>query len=272
MNKHAPELTNSLTQAVEQLEELRAQATATERPAMLPINKIAIREDVFQARLDVLSERHLSELERALKNATQLDPIVVVPITDHFVLIDGHHRFEAYTRAGRHEIPVTYFDGTIKQAVLESAVLNSLAKLPMTSEQRQNCAWKFVRAGIFSKAETARAASVGTSQVAIMRKAKAALGDDADDYDVWWQARRAYEALQKGAEYPEFTESDLEERAQRIADDIVKAISQSPANNSEIMARALQIYLGRNAEEVAKELIWLCGAGENMEGLEDDEY
>jgi len=74
-----------------------------------------------------------------------------------------------------------------------------------------------------------------------------------------------------GAERSEFTVGDLEERAQRFADNIAKAISTKLANNPEIMARALQIYLGRNAEDVGRELLHLCGAGEHMGDLSDDE-
>lgn len=37
------------------------------------------------------------------------------------------------------------------------------------------------------------------------------------------------------------------------------------------MARALQIYLGRKAEDVGQELLHLCGAGKHMVDLGDDE-
>ncbi len=74
-----------------------------------------------------------------------------------------------------------------------------------------------------------------------------------------------------GAERSEFTAGDLEERAQRFAENFAKAISTKPANNPEIMARALQIYLGRKAEDVGQELLHLCGTGKHMVDLGDDE-
>lgn len=264
---------HELAVEIEELEALRLQAGDQPRADRLPLDMVVVKEEVFQARLGKLAEKHLSDLSRPLKAGKELEPILVMPSADKFVLIDGHHRREAYHRAKRSEIPVRYFEGTAQDALLESGRLNSQAKLPLDNTQRQNCAWRLVLSGLYSKKQIEQSASISGGQVANMRRAMKALGANVTQYPQWWQASEAYKAMLKEEELPEFSQSDLEERAQRLADGIVKAISTRPANNPEIMARALEIYLGRNAWEVCKELQHLCHqSGLVPDDDEDDDY
>lgn len=88
------------------------------------------------------------------------------------------------------DIPVSYFKGTLEEAVLEAGAANSKAKLSITTQERQDYAWRLELFGRYFKAEIAAAAGVSKSQVAYMRAAKWTLSDEAFSCRSWSQARR----------------------------------------------------------------------------------
>jgi len=216
-----------------------------ELPATLSRREIHQEPILFQPR--EIIQQHIGDLVKALKrDGGRLDPVTVMQIGGKAYLIDGHHRMEAYRLAKVHnEIPVSWFKGTVTQAVEESARANSKAKLGMIMQDRMDCAWRLVLDGKLSKAATARAANVSLGQVDTMRKIKKALGEDAHNHEAWSKASRAVKNLEETPQWSaEDIEAMLEMRAEQYAEKMRKTFSNKLVTNPEIAARTFKKHFG----------------------------
>ena len=225
-----------------------------ERPERLEIRAITLMPELFQPR-DGISEKHIADLTRAIKNVGDLDPLMVIVVGNRTILIDGHHRVEAYGRVWPdREVPIRYFDGSPSEAVLAASEANSAVKLPMESRERQNRAWKLVLIGRYSKPDIARAAGVSERQVANMRSVMKQLGDEAFVHSKSWFTAR--NAAKGGYQVMDETEAAVwqDELAQRYADGMAKMFSTKMADNPQVAAMALERYFGRRLPEVWSEL------------------
>ncbi len=116
-----------------------------ERPERLQIRAITLMPELFQPR-DGISEKHVTDLKKNIKNFGELDPLTVIVVGKRTILIDGHHRVEAYRQIWpNREVPIRYFDGSPSDAVLSASEANSAVKLPMRAESgrtgRGNSFW-----------------------------------------------------------------------------------------------------------------------------------
>jgi ParB-like chromosome segregation protein Spo0J len=241
------------------------EAPVGEMPDRVPLADLEVIEVLFQPR--TMSEKHLDDLKRAIKSVGALEPLLVLPVGNRLIVVDGHHRREAYELVDFAEpVPVTYFHGSPRQAMFEAVRQNSMAKLPMHNREKQDYAWKLVLVGDSSKNEISVATGVSTSQVANMRKARSLLKDDAFEHKSWFRARRA--AQGKGQ-----LEVDVEEMKERQALDwanrMAKEFTTKMATHPEIAAMALNIYFGRKLPELYHELRSFMA--EDMEFEEWDE-
>ncbi|WP_292418005.1 ParB/RepB/Spo0J family partition protein [Mesorhizobium sp.] len=220
-------------------------------PLQLRLEAIETVPELFQPRGGI-DERHVSELVKAIKAVGALDPVTVMVVESRTVLIDGHHRIEAYGAAQwSAPVPVRYFEGTPEEAVLVAGEANSKAKLPMDNADRQNFAWRLVVIDRHSKTEVARASGISEAQVAIMRRTKRALGERAGDFPSWFRARLAANGIEQDRNNDD-DERDkwMDEVAERYADGMAKKFSTRLAHNPEIAAKALAKYFGRKLPEV----------------------
>jgi ParB-like chromosome segregation protein Spo0J len=236
------------------------------RPSRLPLDAITKMPELFQPR--GMSEKHIGDLSRAIQNFGEVDPIIVLPVGERAILIDGHHRFEAYERTAKvAEVPVSYFEGTPEEAVLVAGQANSKAKLPMTSQERQNFAWRLVQLNQHSKAKIAQAAGVSEAQVANMRVVRKKLGEEAFDYTSWFRARHHAQGHDDDPMSEDDREQWKQDLADRFADRLARTFSTTLADRPEIAAMALASYFGRRLQEVVDEL-----QGFLPEDDEDDEF
>ncbi|WP_319567275.1 ParB N-terminal domain-containing protein [Cohaesibacter marisflavi] len=250
-----PEANDELSEAIAKLTEEAAKGTREDRPDRLPIADIIECPEAFNVRGEDPAEHHLTELKRALERMADLDPALILPCGDSFVLIDGHHRLEAYRRdEERMDIPVRYFEGSIEKAVLEAARINSKAVLPLNNQQRQNLAWRLVLTKRYSKAQLVEAAAVSYGQISNMRKVMKALNDDANTFDSWWKAQQA--AAGKLREQDEDFDQDawLREQVAIYVDRMSKAHGTKLSSNPSLLALVLVDYCGRNAKSLYDEL------------------
>jgi hypothetical protein len=260
-----------LATAIRRLSALATTPGRKDRPERLKLDEITLLPVAFNVRCEELAEHHLTTLSKLLKSTEDLDPVTVMVVGNHFILIDGHHRHEAYRRSpDRRDIPVRYFEGTPEKAVLEADRANTRAFLPMDNRQRQNRAWRLTRSGFYSKREIAEASGISHAQVAIMRKVMKTLGEQAHDFDRWWQARRAADGKCNEDMSEEDREMWIEEQAQAYADRLAKEFSTKLARNPEIAARALEHYFGRKLPDLLREL--LDRTGEVLDDDEEDEF
>lgn len=239
------------TRLLKQLEEAW-KPVEDELPDRLPISELEVMLPLFQPR--EMSEKHVEDLRKAIGNVKLLDAMLVLPVGGRRIIIDGHHRMQAYFRSATTEpVPVAYFRGTPHDAVLEAGRCNSKAKLPMDNQQRQNYAWKLVLVGGGSKAEICEASGVSLSQVAIMRRARKSLGDDAFSYSSWWKAQQFFSGT-VGALNQDDVDAWKEELAAKWADRLAKSFSTTMAKHPEVAAIALSHYFGRKLPLVVAEL------------------
>lgn len=238
---------------------------------------------VFQPRsLDgrlVEDEAHIRVLQDAIGNPEKpnsLDPLLVWWSGQQWYVIDGFHRLQAYFRAEvRMRVPVSVFAGTLEEAMAAAAAANSKDKLPMTSRDKMNMAWRLVRfTEKLSKAAIASDCAIASRSVANMRKVKAQLIEQGSSLehmpDDWDKARReanGHEALD------DFDpDSYLRERAEKMAKALSKTLGKTMHDQPEAFAMALMLADDRlprrlMESEVWRDLFWQLAA--DLEAEED---
>lgn len=267
------------SEAEERLTELRDEAQEpgpTERPPEMPLRAIKTCPEVFQPRTGREDERHVQDLARVIARGTRLDPMLVIAVGPSVYVIDGHHRFAAYEEArkiraravkgggtqgqrtatqGGVKVPVRWFEGSLEEAVLEAGRANSKAKLPMTTPERMNYAWRLVVMGAFTKAKIVEAAAVSQGQVKIMRRVERKLGVEAMRHRYWWQAQEAAKGQDQAGG---LSDDELEEwkrtRAAEIDTRLHRTFGNKLATNVEVTALAFADHFGRTLGELVREL------------------
>jgi len=147
--------------------------------AKLHLDQLKTHDD-FTFR-DWFDTAHLRDLRQVLTNNPRkaLDPLLVWQGPDGaFYLLDGAYRTEAYRQAGQgsRKVPVRVFHGDRDGAILEALRDNAKAKLPLSSMERQDAAWRLVRMPPkenrprYAKPQIADASGVSERQVGYMRK------------------------------------------------------------------------------------------------------
>jgi hypothetical protein len=228
----------------------------TTRPRKLKANDITQMTGLFQPR-DGLDESHVMTLFRTIRDKAPMEPVLILAVGTKYVLLDGHHRVAAY-EALKQSVPVSYYKGSVMDAVLDSAAENTKARKQVTRDERMNHAWKLVKLTapgnpdepMYSKAQIRKASSVSVRQVAYMRSVHKALGNEALKYAVWDEAA----AAAKGKVKTRGDDDDwLEQWAMRNADRIAP-LKLGISNNPEAAALTMLHVMGRNFEDFAKEV------------------
>ena len=158
-------------------------------------------------------------MRQSTKAATKnpLEPLTVFWVGNAWVLIDGHHRYEAYRKIGYIEpVPVTVFSGTLDQAIGQALKGKSKDKLAMSKSEKKNAAWRLVISTGLSLNRLVEASTISKPTIVQMRKAMAHLqkADPKIELDelTWRNALRKYQ----GKEEEEF-QPDHEWRSKRVA-------------------------------------------------------
>jgi ParB-like chromosome segregation protein Spo0J len=77
----------------------------------------------------------------------ELEPVLVAEIDGHMLVVDGHHRLDAYRRAQRDTIPARVMAMERAVAVMVSKLVNCAGRaLEMHSEQKTDAAWQYLAA------------------------------------------------------------------------------------------------------------------------------
>lgn len=149
----------------------------------LPLAEITTEPGAFQMREgQAIVQEWVGDLLKLLRGGVkQFDPILVWWTGMRWVVMDGHHRLEAYRlhSVGKNDYPpVTVIVSKAEnpdKAMLEANRENGKVKLNTTAKERSEQAWWLTVMGIGSKADVARASGVNASTVGRMREAKAKL-------------------------------------------------------------------------------------------------
>lgn len=263
---------HDLKPAYEALAAMKAQnEDDPDEPPRLPIKAVEMVPNVFQVRGVLIDESHVRTLLDVLDRGGDLDPITVWRCGQHALLIDGHHRLEAYRRfevkAKRLvSIPVHWFHGSAKEAMTEAASSNVKARLQMTPEQRYELAWRWTLFGEWSKKEIAERTGVGTSTIANMRKVISALGSEYLEDVTWKKAFREFNGKQITMDDDQIEEM-LEQQIISYAARMAKEFSTKLAHNPTIAARTLDRYFGAKGPDVL--YLWAEELGLTVTGDRD---
>lgn len=247
-------------EAIRQVRACSAAHTGCE-PSKLPQGELTEITQVFQIRDAEVDERHVSDLVKVLVNRGTIEPIKVWRCGQAVIVIDGHHRLEAYRRWNRKKsqkdhVPVSFFEGTVEEAIRFAEKANSDHKLTLTSRERFNYAWRLVshsdELGKLSKADLVERTNVSKGTIDNMRKAAKELGHKARSFIRWYDAQREW---QHGDEERDYDDNWVEVEAMKLVDRLGKTCGNTLAKRPEITARAFGHILGRRTPEVALKML-----------------
>jgi ParB-like chromosome segregation protein Spo0J len=260
-------------------------------PQRLPLDSMKIMRDLYQPRgwadamTGVTDERHTKELARNLKQVGDLDPIQIIPIGERFVVLDGHHRLEAYRAAEKEDAPVVYFQGNPKEALLEAGAENIKERLAVTPAEKTQRAWKLVISGLgYSKSQIVKATQAADGTVGEMRRVlKWFELQSAEPSDSWSLAKWKFKQGNVNEERPEFDhEAMLDERANWTAQALRKRFPKiKDDQDALVFARGITGYCsGHYLPLIARELMKQAGmwdgfleeARDELKDREDSEF
>lgn len=188
------------------------QKQAVDRPAprRVPLSTITTDTDTFQFREGELDEWHVQSLTAVLKRGEELPaiPLWHNPETGALVVIDGHHRREAYRRAKwAKRVPVLVHRCSLHEARLLALKDNAKTQKPMTGEERANAAWRlvcFVENGkwVYGRAKIAAATGRSDGGVAEMRRTFTKLTEMGEELPAsWWHALQLVNGRERGPDH-----------------------------------------------------------------------
>lgn len=269
--------------ALEVLRRVPASPIAPEPPT-LPQKAITELTRVFQIRGAAVDESHVSSLVKVLNIQGNLDPIDVWRCDSAVFVIDGHHRLEAFRRWNPDaEVPVTFFEGSVDDAIRFAENANKKLKLQVTYEERSNYAWKLVahaeELGKLSKSQLMARVIISKGTIDTMRKVANELGPRARQFPRWTQALQEWKRTRGDQDDREYDTHWENAEAMKIVDRLGHEFSKTLAKRPEITAKAFRHILGRATPDIAVMMLEEYGLqatlrdhdGNEIDDLEDFE-
>lgn len=221
-----------------------------EAPKRLLAGDIQQFPKVFQPRgpAGYASDAHVRDLAKAPKGGHALDSVTVFWVGNGWAVIDGHHRLQAYRVADwRDDVPVKVFSGSLDEAMGHAGRLNSGAKMLMSNPEKKALAWRLSTCTKLSKARIVRDSGMSDGFMAGMFRIRKKLLTEkglsiADLAGMSWHDAQKQAAGDASEEEAIDRDAWLEEKAQDMANRILKAIGKQGQLNHEVLARALDIY------------------------------
>lgn len=229
---------------VQQLVKLEAKGgRPSSCPERLGAHNLLVMEALYQPRGASLgfrpgaSAKHIEAMANIVREGGSLDPLAIMAFGSRCVLIDGHHRLEAYKRANRaHDMPVKVYDTEeageerVTRAIALSMALNAKDKLAMSPEDKSDAAWRMViRVGdAMSKRHLVSVSAVKERTIGYMRavaKALLAAGRTPESlYEMAWATARWENERLKGNDSEPNPEAD-EKRLRHLMKKLAPAIN-----------------------------------------------
>ena len=212
-------------------------------PVELVISELFECPALFQPRYHSLlwprrSDDHVAEMIRVLKSSGKpLDAITIASFGSQWLIVDGHHRLEAYKLAKwKNPIPVRAIalkeqkiaELRVREAEILSIFSNVRDKLPMSAPDKADTAWRLtVHHENQSKSNVSSITTLSTSLVGYMRKAKRALlasnKFNLEQMGEWRWGRARYEFAQ--VLNPDLTDKPIDNRNELQIHMVAKAMS-----------------------------------------------
>lgn len=221
---------------------LEGEPRLTNEASEISLDEVMVLPSLFQPRGESLgfnpwaSQRHVEELASAVSDGRKLDPIALVAFGPRWVLVDGHHRREAYIAAGwTKPVPAQVFDSPkagehrATWAVALSASLNAKDKLPMSPRDKADAAWRLVVLADLemSKRELVESTTVRDRTIGNMRSARNKLlgagWTDERLYDLSW-AQARLELARLDGDLPEIDPELYDKQLRRLMKKLTKVV------------------------------------------------
>lgn len=250
-------------------------------PRGLELSELHVEPKVFQVRLDGLDSERAEEISHDLEKTHLNDRIHTWWSGKRWIVIDGHHRFEAYRLRDKRgeqtiKVPVeAHPKMSLEEAMGAAGVLNTRDSVTISRAEKGNNAWNMVCLESGSIAETVQWAGVSKQQVSIMRGVLRRLKDKGFPVD---------HLIDKGWDWARKTDQDrsssdygldqLELTAQEWATKIGRAVGGKAVDNPGALARALEIISpALPSRLIEEEPFWdaLNGAGRALLAETDQE-
>jgi hypothetical protein len=236
----------------------------------LPVKKVMTAPMVFQARFvsggtggDVDTD-HASKLKTRLEVAKELDPILVLPVGSKCIVIDGHHRLEAYKSSGRENIPALVYAFDPYKAYAEAMQENQKIRAQVDPSERSQRAWVMIKESLkhepkkYSHGQITEATSASARQLGKMAKTyRSFIEANQDIPESWFKAIKGVN--QGGSDDYEYSDSKLDEDAMKLAVKLRKVVPKLDTSyKRQVLARALTDLSPKAITEVTIHLLELC--------------
>lgn len=212
---------------------------------------------LFQPRRMGLDEDQVQAIVRALRRGSSLEPLDCWRDgKDVIWLVHGHHRLAALLKLGRKKHNIRIHSGTLAEVRLLSIASNSHDRLPLSTSERTQFAWRLHcdHGQTYSIATLARAAGISPKTVVNMRGAHSTLVlSGVEPHERWIDAREAASSNKR-----DFPEADRDaifaERKRWLSDKISGPIKHEAKRDPSMVFSILIGSFGKDAfaREAAK--------------------
>lgn len=197
------------------------------QPRSVRLDQIA-HDDAFCFRRGGIDTTHQADLASTIRNTERpLDPLLLWQPDDdqpdHLVLLDGAHRYAAYTVVGwAYTVPATVLVGADRRTAIGRALqANSKRVLGLSQSERMDAAWRLVRESVsprFKVKEIARLADVGGRTVDKMRARWRTMHEEGLEITGFW-ARDQHSRSDVGEALNRMTDAMRAAEIERLAAD-----------------------------------------------------
>ncbi|MEW2912328.1 ParB N-terminal domain-containing protein [Leisingera sp. JC11] len=227
------------------------------RHTRVPLNKLEADPDLFQHRTVKLDNAHAEALVHVLSRGETLDPLTAwVDDRGQLIVVDGHHRLEAYRRANWTKgVPVVIHSGPEENAQFLAMSDNGKQRLQMTQEEKSNWAWRMVRDYPELTAKRIAEGPVSLRQVRNMRSTMRRLEQAGEALpDTWGMAM----VMDKG-NAGEWDEAQREERRvamrAKLLEQIRAHLSLAAQRDPDMALEVVEEVMGRSRFEIAADAL-----------------
>jgi hypothetical protein len=238
----------------------------------MPLDALEVLPEIFQPRKiededvkgpsrrarakGVVFADHVAKLAALVSNpAKELDPILVLRVGARNIVVDGHHRTEAYTLKGRSDIPVRWFQDSPKAAYIEAGRQNFKDTAQSSAATKSQLAWVMVcdNEMEWSRPQIMATTTVSEGTVASMRRARVEYKRRGEDPpELWSEARkRLLKDLKEDGERPQRVDQNVTEWTQRLRATFPKLDSLGKAH---MFAESVAKFSPKRASDIA---LWL---------------
>jgi uncharacterized ParB-like nuclease family protein len=164
----------------------------TRRKVSLADLKLA--PDLFQPRKRGVDTDQVAALVAVLRRGNKLPPLDVWEAADdEQFLAHGHHRLQAYLKAGKRTADARVYRCSLAEVQLVSVAENSEDRLPLSTAERTQFAWSLDcrHGGSYSANLLAQSAGISRRTVFNMRKVREQLDGAGEEMPLLWSEAKA---------------------------------------------------------------------------------